>query len=151
MISQLDHINKNIADNIRELFQESYAVEAKILKAIDFPPLKRPVEDYINSSNSFFGYIIDNNLAGIVEIKEDTLFVHIQSLVVKPDYFRRGIAQQLLDFTFNKYVTPKFMVETGIDNLPAVNLYLKNGFIELKQWDTDHGVRKVRFEKISDL
>lgn len=150
MISILDHSNKNIALSIIEVFQESYAVEAEILKAVDFPPLKRPIEDFINSTNSFFGFTVDQKLAGIVEIKEEKEFVHIQSLVVKPDYFRQGIAQQLIDFVFSHYVTPKYMVETGIDNTPAVNLYLKNKFIEFKQWDTDHGVRKVRFERIGD-
>jgi len=150
LISTLDHSNKVIAGKIREVFQESYAVEAKILKAVDFPPLKRSFEDFINSTNSFFGYTIEQKLAGITEIKDETEFVHIQSLVVKPDYFRQGIAQQLMDFVFKNYVTPKFMVETGIENTPAVHLYLKNGFTEIKQWDTDHGVRKVRFELIGD-
>lgn len=147
MIIKLDHSNKLIAKQIRALFQESYAVEADILNAIDFPPLKRPIEDFIDCPNLFFGLYVDNNLAGIVEIKIEELIIHIQSLVVKPDYFRKGIAQQLLDYIFNSIKSKKYIVETGINNTPAVNLYLKNEFIEVRQWDTDHGVRKVRFQR----
>jgi len=151
LISKLDHSNKNIALNIREVFQESYAVEAEILKAIDFPPLKRPIEDFINSTNSFYGYTVNQKLAGITEIKEEELFIHIQSLVVKPEYFRQGIAQHLLDFVFSSILKDKYIVETGTENIPAINLYMKNGFSEVKQWDTDHGVRKVKFEKFTVL
>ena len=45
------------------------------------------------------------------------------------------------------YETSSFSVETGVLNLPAIGLYQGFGFAETKQWDTDHGVRKVRFEK----
>jgi len=38
-------------------------------------------------------------------------------------------------------------VETGLKNEPTTQLYLKLGFREVYQYDTDHGVRKVRFEK----
>lgn len=148
MIKKLNHNDEIVSKKIQSVFYESYAVEANILKAVNFPPLKRQLKDFIVSTNSFYGYLTNNEIAGAVEVKEDTTFIHIQSLVVKPTYFRQGIAQQLLDFVFNKIPSQKYMVETGIDNIPAVNLYLKNGFLEIKQWDTDHGVRKVRFEKI---
>ena len=39
------------------------------------------------------------------------------------------------------------MVETGVDNEPVIKLYKKLGFKEVKQWDTDFGIRKVLFEK----
>lgn len=46
-----------------------------------------------------------------------------------------------------KYKLIIFTVETGIDNQPAIKLYESFGFQELEQWDTNHGIRKVRFEK----
>ena len=39
------------------------------------------------------------------------------------------------------------MVETGVENEPAILLYKKFGFKEVKQWDTDHGIRKIRLER----
>ena len=40
-----------------------------------------------------------------------------------------------------------FTVETGIDNRPAIKLYTSLGFEEQRQWDTDHGVRKVQLKQ----
>ena len=50
-------------------------------------------------------------------------------------------------FVLDTYASAVFTVETGIDNHPAINLYVSLGFVEQDQWDTNHGVRKVRFKK----
>ncbi len=147
MIEQLQHTNIEIAKNIRAVFQVSYAVEAKLLNAIDFPPLKRPLENYINSNTVFFGYFKNKELAGVIEINHTNDFTYINSLVVAPKFFRQGIAKQLIEFVFNTFDSNLFMVETGVDNEPATKLYKKFGFKEVKQWDTDHGVRKIKFER----
>lgn len=147
MILKLQHTNKQTAAEIRTVFQVSYAVEAKLLNAVDFPPLKRPLEDFINSETQFFGYLKNDELAGVIEIDHNTERTYINSLVVAPKFFRQGIASQILEFVFNNYDSNVFMVETGVANGPAKTLYKKFGFTEVKQWDTDHGVRKVKFER----
>ena len=68
-------------------------------------------------------------------------------MVVVPQYFRQGIAQELIAYVFDNYKTPRYTVETGADNLPAIKLYKKHDFVLVKEWDTDFGIRKVRFEK----
>jgi len=147
MIKKLQQTNNETAAEIRSVFQVSYAVEAKLLNAIDFPPLKRQLEDFINSETQFFGYLTNNELAGVVEIDHNTERTYIKSLVVAPKFFRQGIASQLLEFVFDTFDSNVFMVETGVANDPATTLYKKFGFKEVKQWDTDHGVRKVKFER----
>jgi ribosomal protein S18 acetylase RimI-like enzyme len=147
MIERLLNNDIDISKKIRAVFQVSYEVEAKLLKAINFPPLKRPLEDYVLSNTVFFGYLKNEELVGVIEIdhnKNDTL---IRSLVVDPLFFRQGIARKLMEFTLNTFDSNLFIVETGVDNKPASKLYMEFGFIEVKQWDTDHGVRKVKFEK----
>ncbi|WP_298418389.1 GNAT family N-acetyltransferase [uncultured Kordia sp.] len=147
MIQKLQHTNKEVATEIRAVFQVSYAVEAKLLNAINFPPLKRPLESYINSDTLFFGYLKNNELAGVIEINHTTKYTYINSLVVAPKFFRQGIAKRLMEFVFDTFDSNLFMVETGLKNKPATELYKKFGFKEVKQWDTDHGVRKVKFER----
>ena len=147
MISQLGHTKENIARSIRDVFQASYAVEAELLKAVDFPPLKRPLEDFINSSNTFFGFWIGNELVAVAEIKYEQNFFHIQSLVVHPNFFRRGVASKIMTFVIEQYGSKMLMVETGLDNAPAIALYKRFGFVEVKQWMTDIGIMKVRFER----
>ena len=147
MIHQLNNKDPEISKQIQNVFQASYAVEAKLLNAIDFPPLKRSFESYIKSENTFFGFTKNKEIAGVIEINPNKRVTHIQSLVVHPNYFRQGIALKLMEFILSFYTIKTFMVETGVENEPASLLYIKLGFIEVKQWDTKFGIRKIRFEK----
>jgi ribosomal protein S18 acetylase RimI-like enzyme len=147
MIKKLDHTNSSIAEKIRTVFQDSYTVEAQLLKATDFPPLQRSLENFIKCDTTFLGIFKSGELAGVIEVDTKGTITHIQSLVVHPKFFKQGIAQTLLEFVFTTYDSALFTVETGVENGPATQLYQKFGFTEVKQWDTDHGVRKIRFEK----
>ncbi len=44
MIKKLNQTNSSIAEKMHSVFQVSYAVEAQVLKATDFPPLQRSLE-----------------------------------------------------------------------------------------------------------
>lgn len=147
MIEKLQNNNIEISNKIRSVFQVSYAIEAKLLDATDFPPLKRTLENFLKSDNKFFGYMENQELAGVIEINHNNKFTHINSLVVDPKFFRQGIARKLMEFVFNTFDSNLFVVETGLENGPATELYKKFDFKEVKQWDTDHGIRKIRFEK----
>ena len=148
MIKRLKNNDLEIAKKIRSVFQLSYKVEANILNATDFPPLKRPLENYVNSNTAFFGYLKNQKLAGVIEIEHNNNFTHINSLVVDPVFFRQGIARKLMEYVFNTFDSKLFVVETGLENGPATKLYKKFDFKEVKQWNTDHGIRKIKFERI---
>ena len=148
MIQKLDHTNLAIATKMRVVFQESYAVEAKLLNAVNFPPLQRPLEGYTKSKTTFFGYHIKEIIVGIIEVSTIEKATHINSLVVSPHYFRQGIGRQLMKYVLQDFSSKVFTVETGLKNIPASKLYTSFHFKEVKQWDTDHGVRKIRFEFI---
>lgn len=147
MIIKINNKKNRIAKEIRDIFQISYAIEAKMLKAIDFPPLKRTISQFLNSNSEFYAYYLTNNIAGVIEIKNNQDVTHIQSLVVYPKYFRKGIGSKLVQFILDTYKSRIFTVETGLDNYPAIRLYTSFNFEEQDQWDTDHGIRKVRFKK----
>ena len=147
MIIKINNKRNEIAKEIRDIFQSSYAVEAEMLKAIDFPPLKRTISQFLNSNSEFYAYYLNQNIAGVIEIKNNQDLTHIQSLVVYPKYFRKGIGRKLIQFILDTYKSSIFIVETGLDNHPAIKLYTSFDFKEQKQWDTNHGVRKVKFEK----
>ena len=118
-----------------------------MLNATDFPPLKRSLENYIISDNEFFGFLKNHELGGVIEIDHSTNSTHIQSLVVSPKFFRQGIAGKLIKFVINSFNSELFTVETGVKNKPATELYKKYNFKEVKQWNTNHGVRKILFER----
>ena len=148
MIKKLDHTNLAIATKMSTIFQVSYAVEAKLLNAVNFPPLQRPLESYIESTTTFFGYHIKDEIVGIIEVSSKEKTTHINSLVVSPRFFRQGIGRNLIDYTLQNFSSKIFTVETGLENIPASKLYTSFHFKEVKQWDTDHGVRKIRFKLI---
>uniref|UniRef100_UPI00404A3C07 GNAT family N-acetyltransferase n=1 Tax=Flavobacterium sp. TaxID=239 RepID=UPI00404A3C07 len=146
MIEKLQNKDIKIAEKIRAVFQVSYKVEAKLLEALDFPPLKRPIEDYVNCENAFFGYFKDKELAAVIEIIHNNDYTHIRSLVVDPQFFRQGIASKLMAFTLNRFDSSLFIVETGLANGPATDLYKKFNFQIVKEWDTEYGIRKIKME-----
>jgi ribosomal protein S18 acetylase RimI-like enzyme len=147
MIIKINNKSNKIAKEIRGIFQASYAIEAEMLKAIDFPPLKRTISQFLNSNSEFYAYYLNQNIAGVIEIENNQDLTHIQSLVVYPKYFRKGIGRKLVQFVLDTYKSIIFTVETGVDNHPAIQLYTSLGFEEQDQWNTNHGVRKVRFKK----
>jgi len=146
MITLLKHFEKPIAKSIKAVFQKSYAIEAELLRAVDFPPLKRPLLAFTKCVNYFYGYYLEDELVGVIEIHEDDI-IHIQSLVVLPDHFRKGVGRQLVQYVLDQYSANDCMVETGLENGPAIALYEHFGFYKVKEWDTDHGVRKIRMER----
>ena len=147
MIEKLKNSDLEIAKKMQLIFQASYKVEAILLNATNFPPLKRTLENYTESNTEFYGYSIKEVLAAVVEIDTNNNYILIRSLVVHPDFFRQGIAGKLLTFVFETFKSNLFVVETGLENGPATELYEKFGFVEVHQWDTNHGIRKIKFEK----
>ena len=147
MIIKINNKQNKIAKEIKTIFQASYTVEAKLLKVVDFPPLKRKVSKFMTSKSDFYAYYHIKNIAGVIEINNHKDLIHIKSLVVYPKYFRKGIGSKLVQFILNTYNSNKFAVETAVENYPAIRLYENFGFKEQKKWDTNHGIRKIRFEK----
>ena len=147
MIEKLQNNEIEISKRIRTVFQASYKIEAKLLNATDFPPLKRPLENYLKSNTVFFGYLKNEGIAGVIEIDHNNDYTLIRSLVVDPTFFRQGIAKKLMKFVLDRFDSKLFVVETGLENGPATKLYETFGFIEVKQWVTNHGVRKIKFER----
>jgi ribosomal protein S18 acetylase RimI-like enzyme len=145
VIIPLDNTKLEIGKQIRSLFQVSYKIEAALLKADDFPPLKRPLKDFLNCVNEFYGYENNQEIVAIVELKYSGSNCHVQSLVVHPNYFRKGFGKNLMHFVLQKMEVNTFTVETGFDNFPARQLYKSLGFKENGDYDTVFGIKKIKF------
>jgi len=147
MIELLEHRSEVLARRIHEVFQLSYQVEADLVGSSDFPPLQRSMSHIQSSKSQFLGEWIGDDLVSVVEFSctEDTL--SIDSLVVHPEYFRRGLGSRIFETLLNREHWQHADVETAAANGPALDLYGKFGFIEAERWLTDDGIEKVRLLK----
>lgn len=68
MIERLHNNELETSKKIRSVFQVSYKIEAELLKATNFPPLKRPLEDYVKSNTDFYGYSKNEVLVGLLKL-----------------------------------------------------------------------------------
>ena len=143
MITKLENSNDTIANKIHAVFQRSYKVEAQLINVIDFPPLSRSTKNIANSKTEFYGFIDNNSLAAIIEIEIVEKQLDIHSLTVDPKYFRKGIADKLINYVLNKFDINIAIVETAVVNKPAINLYEKHGFLEYRWWTPSHGIEKL--------
>ena len=67
-------------------------------------------------------------------------------LIVSPMYFRRGIAQQLLNHVVKLYETNLVKVSTGARNVPAIQFYEKNGFRKVEDVAINERLSLTLFE-----
>lgn len=145
MIKKIDHSTLKMSKLIFDIFQKSYAVEARLLKHDDFPPLKRTVSDIQHSKTTFYGSFIEDQLCAVMELEIYENHIHIRSLTVAPEFFRKGIGYRLLCFVRDAFQVDLLTVETGHDNFPAVNFYLNFGFKKNNIWMTEVGIEKISF------
>jgi len=143
MIIKLDNSNENVATQIFEVFQKSYKIEAELVGIENFPPLLRKKSAIQKSQTQFYGFIDKKQIAAVIELVIDNTQLEIWSLTVAPTDFRKGLASKLLSFAFNSFNCNKVMVETAVENTPAINLYKKHGFVETKRWKTKEGINKL--------
>lgn len=143
MILILNHSNELVAREIYGLFQSSYRVEAQILGLKHFPPLSRSVRDIQNSDAIFYGHHDDGLLVGVIEIVVKNGILEIDSLTVSPSNFRQGIADKLIAHILYQFDYNKAIVETAVDNTPAIKLYKKHGFRPFNEWQTTDGINKL--------
>lgn len=143
MIKTLNHSQTNVAQQIHAVFQRSYKIEAELLSIKNFPPLMRTAKDMQNSKTLFTGFFDNDCLAAAIETSHSNGNLNIESLVVDPDFFRRGLAGKLIQHILEQSIYTTAAVETAAANAPAVTLYEKHGFIATKRWTPSHGIEKI--------
>ncbi|WP_448547479.1 GNAT family N-acetyltransferase [Thalassotalea fusca] len=143
MINQLDNSEAKTAQQIFDVFQGSYRVEAVLLGVENFPPLARSAADIQCATSQFYGYFEHGELAAVAEITLSDQCVEIDSFTVSPSHFRKGIANKLLTDILKKHESLDAVVETAVANTPAIKLYEKHGFVEFKRWVPSHGIPKL--------
>ncbi|MFY8300022.1 GNAT family N-acetyltransferase [Pseudoalteromonas sp. SS15] len=155
MIQQLNNTAPEVSQQIYQVFQSSYKIEAVLIGVENFPPLSRTVEHIQESTTEFYGFIVDGELAGVIEISLNessaqdisNTTLEIESLTVSPLFFKQGIASRLIEFVLQNKAFEYAIVETAAVNQPAIKLYEKHGFKVFKQFTPAHGIEKVALQR----
>jgi ribosomal protein S18 acetylase RimI-like enzyme len=98
------------------------------------------IEEYskkIFNQAILFAKFDKNKLVGLVAAYDNPTekFGWITNVSVDPNYFKKGIASELLNRCYEYFETKKYFsifLEVFLDNKKAINLYLKQGFIKHK-------------------
>jgi len=147
-VTELDPRAPGMAEAIRGLMAEAYAVEAAILGLDDFPPLHRTVADLAGADSRFLGVWEAGALVAVAELDvSEPAAVTIDSLVVRPSRFRKGLGTALLDAIEGLPSATVVRVSTAAGNLPALALYLRLGFEEERTWMTPDGIPMITFAR----
>lgn len=149
MIKKLDLKDIEIAKGVMELQIASYKIEADLIGFYEIPPLKDTIDSLQACDGIFYGYYINSVLAGIISYKIIENILDIYRVAIHPNFFRIGIADKLINFIqeLNSDVN-KAVVCTGKENLPAVNLYIKNGYKKKRDIEISNSIYITEFEKI---
>lgn len=148
MIKEIDLQDRGLTKQLLELQRASYLVEAKLINFFEIPPLKESLEELIECGETFLSYFEEKTLAGAISYSVDGDELTICRMVVHPAHFRKGIAQKLLsELESRNSQISVYKVSTGKDNPPAKNLYLKNGFIFVSDFEVVPGLYISNFEK----
>ncbi|WP_119394773.1 GNAT family N-acetyltransferase [Salinibius halmophilus] len=136
-------VTKLSVEQLPQLYQlrlQAYAVEAKLLGVEYLPPMTQALSDFIKEPDRHWGIFGANQLQAGISCDGN----QITSLVVHPNYFRQGLASQLLS-----HVLPRqayWLVMTGAANTPALLLYQKHGFTLSKRFEVE-GLELVELHK----
>lgn len=148
MIKQIEIRSKEVAKEVLKLQRVSYQVEAEYIGTNDIPPLKETLGELVNCGENFLGYMAEERFAGVLSYKLDKGIVDIHRVMVHPDYFRRGIAKDLIGYLELMYpAVGEMIVSTGAKNNPAVQLYLKLGFERLEDKIYSDHIHVANFAK----
>jgi GNAT superfamily N-acetyltransferase len=133
MIKSIDFKDDRLVKELYELQRAAYLIEARLINFYDIPPLKETIDELTECDETFFGYFEENSLVGALSYTIDGQELTICRMMVHPNHFRKGIAQELLHAVEKRNGDISiFKVATGKENLPARALYQNNGYHHLE-------------------
>ncbi|GAA4716971.1 GNAT family N-acetyltransferase [Brevibacillus fulvus] len=148
MIRTLSLEQEQIARKVLEIQKLAYRVEAELIGYDDLPPLRDNLQSLQQCGETFYGYFVDEQLAGVISCKRTEQLLDIQRLVVHPAHFRKGIARSLLEhLLLTNRSAAKAIVSTGARNHPARSLYEQHGFSLTAERVVAPGLSLVFYEK----
>lgn len=123
---------------IVKMSNEQFKIILNSLESYDDFWNEKIFEDEFNNENSSYFVICDNDnvddIYGFGGLWFNTDEAHVMNIAIKKDFRRKHFGYELLNFLIQYAITMKkecITLEVREDNLPAIKLYQKTGFIEM--------------------
>ncbi|TSB46052.1 GNAT family N-acetyltransferase [Alkalicoccobacillus porphyridii] len=146
IIRELALQQDDIAQEVWQLQMQSYRVEADLIGLDDFPPLRQTLADLKQSKEVYYGCHDQNVLMGVLSLEFKKNSILITRVIVHPTHFRKSVAKALLLFV-DSFKSESIMVSTASNNIPAIQLYLSNGYQKIKEVHMPEGIIMATFIK----
>lgn len=131
----------DLAREVLALQRQAYAVEAALIGSNGIPALTESLDELRAAGETWLGVFDATGLCGAVawqRLDDDT--IDICRLVVAPRSFRAGVATALLDELDRRYPSNPMVVSTGSANAPALELYRRRGFRQVRRREAAPGL-----------
>jgi ribosomal protein S18 acetylase RimI-like enzyme len=145
---RLDLSVRATAEALLALQRRAYAVEAELIGSDAIPPLHETLAELQSCGETFLGALVGGELAGAISwrFQDGTLDIH--RLVVDPLRSRRGLGSALVRTALAaEPEAVRAIVQTGAENAPARELYVREGFQHVDDVEVAGGLRVSRFRK----
>jgi ribosomal protein S18 acetylase RimI-like enzyme len=133
----LDHRTQAVAEQIVEVQQVGYRVEAELTGYDGMPGLTQEAADVMALALTMLGAQDDTGLLGVLGYQRHGDLVDVDRLAVHPTQFRRGIGTGLLaELHARESDARRIELMTSTGNTPAISLYLRMGYVIVDRDDT---------------
>jgi N-acetylglutamate synthase len=123
---------------IRKLTIENYGalIALWVEAGLEYRPDGRDAPEAIRNQmirnpEMFWGYFYQGKLAGSLLVSHDGRKGWINRIAIKPEFQRRGIARELLQFAEKQLAEKGIRIFAALiydDNIPSLNLFEKSGY-----------------------
>jgi ribosomal protein S18 acetylase RimI-like enzyme len=149
---KFDVSNTEDAGEILELQKQAFLGQARIYGNNFLPPLVQTLtsitSDY--SLMTFFKAVYKGRIIGSVRIREDGDAVHVNRLIVAPEFQNRGVGTLIMKKVEERYGDKRtYRLFTGEKSSRNIHLYTKLGYSVTRREDTPEGIVHLHMEKTS--
>jgi ribosomal-protein-alanine N-acetyltransferase len=116
-----------IKDAILANSKELFTLESSIFFKNDFG-LSLSSFYYHIKKNKLYIYVDNNKIIGYILWLKRKSYFRLYSICVSEAYRGKGIAQELLSYSFESLQSKKYTLEVKTTNNNAIKIYMKNGF-----------------------
>jgi ribosomal protein S18 acetylase RimI-like enzyme len=144
----LDLADDVTAVSVLSVQRAAYAAEAELIEFDGIPGLHETLDELRRSEEHWIGIFEEGQLVAALAYEVTPEILDISRLVVSPAAARRGFGLQLVNTVLDTVSRPTTIVSTPSANIPALALYSKLGFRDVREEEVVPGLTVTYLQRI---